>query len=199
MNVQLPVYILAGGRGSRFGSDKARALLDGQPLIARIADALRPVAARVTVVADAAGKYADLGLHTIADSIAGAGPLGGLHAALLDLKPDEDWLLLASCDLVVVRAAWVERLWAQRGDAGAVAFKPDVWQPLLALYHRSLAKEVVARLGGTDRSLRGLLGAAGATAAALPADWPEVLQANTPAELARARRQPDGSEGPASA
>ena len=98
----MPVYILAGGRSSRFGSDKARALLDGEPLVARLARQIEPVARRVTVVAEAADTYADLGLRTIADRRPGLGPLAGLEAALLDAtnppKSTADWLILLSCD-----------------------------------------------------------------------------------------------------
>lgn len=75
MSVQVPVYILAGGRSSRFGSDKARAALHGRPMIVRIAELLRPVAESMIVVAEQSDKYADLGLLTIADAIPGQGPL----------------------------------------------------------------------------------------------------------------------------
>ncbi|HEY9840887.1 MAG TPA: NTP transferase domain-containing protein, partial [Candidatus Obscuribacterales bacterium] len=63
----LPVYLLAGGRNSRFGSDKARALLGGSPLILQVARLLHPYAADLKVVATTAGAYADLGLETLAD------------------------------------------------------------------------------------------------------------------------------------
>ena len=35
--MDLPAYILAGGKSSRFGSDKARAQVGGEALVARIA------------------------------------------------------------------------------------------------------------------------------------------------------------------
>ena len=74
--------VLAGGQATRFGSDKARAMLDGEPLIARLVKRVQPHASRITVVADVAGKYDDLGLTTIADDVPGRGPVGGLLAAL---------------------------------------------------------------------------------------------------------------------
>lgn len=124
----LPAYILAGGRSTRFGSDKARAPLDGVPLLARVADTLRTVTAEPIVVADAPDKYADMGLPTIADCYPARGPLGGLHAALADLvarsgaglsetaRDAAAALVLVSCDFVVLRAAWLEALGAALED-----------------------------------------------------------------------------------
>lgn len=70
--------VLAGGKSSRFGSDKALALLDGQTLIARAVNALSSLCDAVVVV----------GRETAPAPVlpdrprAGMGPLGGLAAAL---------------------------------------------------------------------------------------------------------------------
>ena len=63
----LPVYILAGGKSSRLGRDKAMVEIGGEPLLVRVIRSLEPVAASVTVVADRLGKYRNLGIETIAD------------------------------------------------------------------------------------------------------------------------------------
>ena len=182
----LPAYILAGGRSSRFGSDKARALLQGRPLIVHVAEMLAPVATRTTVVAGTGTTYDDLGLTSIHDRRPGLGPMGGIEAALSDLCSHEDWLLLASCDLVQVRPHWIERLRAHREPgARAVAFRPDQWQPLLALYHRSIQESVNQRLNDGRTAMWQLLDAVRAVAAPVPADWPDVVQVNTPRDLER--------------
>jgi molybdopterin-guanine dinucleotide biosynthesis protein A len=182
--VPFPVYILAGGKSSRFGSDKARALVDGLPLITRVASMVRPMASRVTVVADLRDKYADIGLRTIADTEPGQGPLGGLATALGDLQPGEDWLLLVSCDLLLIRSEWIAALSATARPP-ATAFKGQYWEPLLALYHRSIGPTVAAQLATGHRAMQRLLDATTATALPLPSDWPITPQANTPADLQR--------------
>ncbi|UYY59088.1 molybdenum cofactor guanylyltransferase [Sphingomonas sp. S2-65] len=70
--------VLAGGKSSRFGSDKAVAMLSGRPLIAHALDNLRRHAEAVAV----AGRH-------VADVVSvedrpspGLGPLGGLCGAL---------------------------------------------------------------------------------------------------------------------
>lgn len=87
--------ILPGGKSSRFGSDEAWALMDGLPLIVRGAQRLQPGVAQTSVVAAAAGHYADWGLRTIADLSPGSGPLAGLQAALHGSTADQ-WVLPGS-------------------------------------------------------------------------------------------------------
>lgn len=184
---KLPVYILAGGRSSRFGSDKARATLHGQPLILHVATILRSVGSSITVVADCTGKYNDLGLHTIADLNPGLGPLAGLHTALSDLPEEHHWLLLCSCDAVILRQPWLERLVKACGESRqAVAFRSDHWQPMPALYARS-AKAQVEKLLSDDgnRSMRRLLDELSVAALPLPPDWPDLWQINTPDDWRR--------------
>lgn len=81
------------------------AVVDGQPLNDRITRASGPIAAGLTVMADAEDKDRDLGLPTIADLTGGWGPLAGLQTALAHAWPDEgkQKQLLAPCELVTVR------------------------------------------------------------------------------------------------
>lgn len=184
---QVPVYILAGGRSSRFGSDKARALVHGRSLILHVAEALAPRASSLTVVADVEDKYDDLGLRTIADRAPRLGPLAGLEAALLD-GDEAGWLLLCSCDWVGLRPEWVDLLLHAReeGASRAVAFKGPVWEPLLALYHRSLGAEVASRLAEGRLAPWRLLEDISARALSLPPDWEQARQVNRPDDLVRA-------------
>lgn len=186
---RVPLYILAGGRSSRFGSDKARAMLDGEPLICRVVRLAEPVASEVTVVADRSDKYSDLGLRTIADRRGGQGPLGGLQTALMDLPKDEDWLLLCSCDAVVVEPHWLEQLFLARTErTDAVAFREaGRWQPMPGLYRRSALPQIERQLGENRRSLQQLLTQLRTAALPQPPDWPERWQVNTPEDLQRHR------------
>ncbi|QNN25200.1 molybdenum cofactor guanylyltransferase [Planctomycetales bacterium ZRK34] len=182
--IKLPVYILAGGRSSRFGSDKARAILDGLPMIQRLVEAANPIAAVIKVVAESPAKYDDLGLDTIVDLIPERGPLGGLHAALADMD-QPGWLLLLSCDLLVLKPAWIDTLIAHaQGETQAVAFRADDrWQPMPGLYHTSIRPVVEQRLAESQLALQGLLREINTVEAHLPPDWPDRLQANIPADI----------------
>ncbi|MEM9253490.1 MAG: nucleotidyltransferase family protein, partial [Planctomycetota bacterium] len=107
IDTPIPHYILAGGQSRRFGSDKARHAIDGTPMLVRVRDAFAEIASPAYAVARQPNAYRDLGVDTIADTIAGLGPLGGLLTALIHLTgsspdPSRDtpsWLLMSSCDL----------------------------------------------------------------------------------------------------
>ncbi len=76
--------IIAGGTSSRFGTDKALALVAGRPLIAHVADRL---AAQCTTVLCCGRAWPDIARLPLLDRLddrpaPGLGPLGGLCAAL---------------------------------------------------------------------------------------------------------------------
>jgi molybdopterin-guanine dinucleotide biosynthesis protein A len=182
---QIPVYILAGGKSSRFGSDKARALFRGQPLISSLAAFMKPAAARITVVASKPGEYRDLGLRTIGDITPGNGPLGGLLSALQD-NAASPWLLLLSCDLLGLRMHWIERLLASRREGVmAVHFHGRYPEPFPALYHQSLRLVAEAHLDRNQRAMQNLLTAPEVSACSIrqPRYWRTLRNVNFPAEL----------------
>lgn len=184
------LYLMAGGKSRRFGQDKARVPFCGTSVLAFVADALREVVADVTVVAASANAYSDLGFRTIADERMDQGPLAGLEAALRDAGKDR-WVLVVSCDLVFIQKEWVGTLSSQigTGDMRAIAFRHDFWEPLCAMYHGGLLEKVSECLDRGERSMQKFLEGCGAHAIALPADWPENGQTNTPEELAAFEQQ----------
>jgi molybdopterin-guanine dinucleotide biosynthesis protein A len=179
----LPVYLLAGGRASRFGSDKARALYQHQPLLCHGATAVAPWAASLKVIADQADKYADLGFFTLADQVPGAGPMGGLATALADAP--SGYVLVGSCDVLGLTPSLLQPLLEAPRKALALAFYAQHWQPLWALYHTDLLPEVAARLQRGERALWRLLEAVGAQAIGGSQFAANVYPINTPQDLAR--------------
>ncbi len=84
--------VLAGGRSSRFGSDKALAMLDGRTLLDHALAALRPHCDAVIVVGR--GEIADW-------PRADMGPLGGIAGALIHAADQGfDRVLTAPVDCV---------------------------------------------------------------------------------------------------
>ncbi|MCB9557006.1 MAG: molybdenum cofactor guanylyltransferase [Deltaproteobacteria bacterium] len=179
----LPAYVLAGGQGRRFGADKLRYPLDGVPLVKQIATRLALCCSRVVLVAGADDAFADLGLLTIADSGQQLGPLDGLAAALADLRPSEDRLLLAAGDLWGIEPVWVERLCAATGPADVWIFAGDNWQPLFGVYQRAVLPLVQEQLAAGRYSIKQLLARLDVRAVAAPPGWERVININYPDEL----------------
>jgi len=91
--------IIAGGKATRFGADKAAALFKGRPLIEHVADAL----GRQTDAVIVCGRLWP-GLETVWDRPApDLGPLGGLSGALHHATAGGfDAVLTAGCDVLPI-------------------------------------------------------------------------------------------------
>ena len=189
---RFPLYILSGGASRRFGGDKARAILHEGTMIEAAVRQFGSWVSRVTVVAEKAGKYEDLGLETIADLETGNGPLGGLNAALSHFaehrNEDESWLLVSACDLLGLRPEWLETLVAARTSASqAVAFKAERWEPFPALVHVSASDAVQTLLAKGERSTWRLFEALESVAVSSPEGWGKAHNLNTREELEKLR------------
>ncbi|MFS4582023.1 molybdenum cofactor guanylyltransferase MobA [Phaeobacter sp. C3_T13_0] len=93
--------ILAGGLATRMGGgDKGRLLIGGRSLMTHVIDRLSPQVAHMALNANGdAGRFDDLGLPVIPDSIDGfAGPLAGVLAGL-------DWAADKGATSIVTVAA----------------------------------------------------------------------------------------------
>jgi molybdenum cofactor guanylyltransferase len=144
-------FVLAGGRSSRMGQDKALLLLDGRTLLERVAVEVESAVGNVTVIGPPE-RYAQFKLRVIPDVVADSGPLAGLVSALRDT--DRDWALLAACDMPNVTSEMLRRLLsaAANSEADAVVCYTGRLHPLCAVYrHRLLAKAEAAL---ARRSLR---------------------------------------------
>src|SRR5205814_43471 len=70
--------VLAGGRASRMGGrDKAFAGVEGEPIAVRAVRIFRSLFAQGLVSTKRPGRFAGLGVQTVADPVPGCGPLAG--------------------------------------------------------------------------------------------------------------------------
>ncbi|MCG3176598.1 MAG: Molybdenum cofactor guanylyltransferase [Candidatus Omnitrophica bacterium] len=94
--------VLAGGRSSRFGTDKALAIARGSTLIAHAVGLLARCGLDPVVVSRPGWTYEGLGCTTIHDRQAHCGPLAGLHRAHQEYPNDA--LLALTCDMPYLNA-----------------------------------------------------------------------------------------------
>lgn len=177
-----PAYLLAGGRSSRFGSDKALACIAGKPLLLRAAEALQAARCSVTVVAEHADTYAALGLPTIADEVPGLGPLGGICTALHHAGTARHVILL-SCDLQGVTPRWILPLLRAPDDAGLVLFESDPMQPLFGRYATALLESARHARDHGRRAVHTFVSASSPVFIAPPADCTGLRNINRPEDL----------------
>jgi molybdopterin-guanine dinucleotide biosynthesis protein A len=142
-------FLLAGGKSSRMGCNKALLVAGGVPLIQRVADALSVVADRVTVIANLPEDYRFLGLPILGDAVAGVGPLGGITTALRATQSEV--CLVLACDLPLVRPDLLRALIREaRGADAAVPRTQDGDHPLCAVYARTGLAQAEAQIEAGD-------------------------------------------------
>jgi molybdopterin-guanine dinucleotide biosynthesis protein A len=139
MEPDLSAFILAGGKSTRMGTDKAFVLLEGCTLLARMLDLARKITTNVHIVGDPA-KFAPFA-PAIEDIFPGCGPLGGIHAALRSSPTDLNVIL--AVDLPFVSPALLQLFVTSAKNSPAsvvtLAKANGGFQPLCALYRRSFA------------------------------------------------------------
>jgi molybdopterin-guanine dinucleotide biosynthesis protein A len=130
-------FVLAGGRSTRMGTDKALLTLGGETLLARALKTLGPVASDVRILGSAE-KFGGGRWPVVEDIFPGCGPLGGIHAAL-SASASELNLMLA-VDLPFVPVPLLNFLIGRAKASGAMVTVPRSggrFQPLCAVYGKS--------------------------------------------------------------
>lgn len=110
------VFVLAGGRSTRMGTDKALLILDGKTLLERALSIARELSDCVKIVV-AGNRYSDFGFAVVEDEFPECGPLGGIHAALG--ASDRELNIVLSVDTPLVSTDFLRYL-VQRATS-----KPD--------------------------------------------------------------------------
>ena len=134
-------YVLAGGRSSRMGRDKALLELGGRPLIAHAVAKIRSLTGDARILAGESpgnpslSRYAPL----VFDRVPGCGPVGGIEAALADSA--HDWNLILPVDVPflpqALLARWIARVTRSSWPSVSVLEADGVTHPTILLVRRA--------------------------------------------------------------
>lgn len=179
--------ILAGGRATRMGRDKALVTFRGKPMITHVADSLRGAGLEVLVV----GRSDSIaGLATIPDAgESGQGPMAGMVTALHAAEGHA--VFLAAVDQPLLRPETVSAIVNSPGDA-VVPIAGGHPQVTCAVYRPPCLAPAQAALAAGEMKLRRMLDKVAATYvteetwSAWGEDGRSWLSLDTPAALANA-------------
>ena len=147
--------LLAGGKSTRMGRDKAGVLLDGEPLWQRQLATLRATGPRELFISGKQdGPYAVAGVEIMSDITPDCGPLAGLEAALR--RASHPLVLVLAVDLPAMTAGFLSALVraAAASGTGCVTGDDRWFEPLAAVYPRACLPLAAECLYGEDRSMQ---------------------------------------------
>ena len=161
--IQISAIVLAGGRSSRFGSDKLAARVGGGTLLDRSVAAVAAVAIEIVVVVapgdDRTPAAVDRPVRVVADRAAHGGPLVGLLKGLESI--DQPLAIVVGGDMPTLRpdvlGLLVRTLIAQPTMGAVVVRSRGAVAPLPAAVRTGAATDWVGRLVGDGERRLGSL------------------------------------------
>jgi molybdopterin-guanine dinucleotide biosynthesis protein A len=142
-------FILAGGRSTRMGQDKALLHYAGRPLVEHAVKLLHAAG----LVPHIVGVRPDLAAYApvVEDLHPDCGPLGGMEAALLVSTSERS--VFVPVDVPLLPPAFLQYLVERAVFTGAIATLPTLagrFHPLCAVYHRDLLSGITGALQAGD-------------------------------------------------
>lgn len=148
--------ILAGGKSTRMGEDKAFLPFGDRPMLNRVIDELRPHFDDLILVTNHPVQHMSLpDIRLVSDVTPGQGPLGGIFSGLLASRGRHN--LVVGCDMPFLNHLLLDYLWSLRewGDV-VVPLTHEALSPMCAIYDRRVLPVLREALDAGDRQVMGL-------------------------------------------
>jgi molybdopterin-guanine dinucleotide biosynthesis protein A len=203
-NDNITAIVLAGGKSSRMGRDKALLPIEGVPLLQKVCEVAVALCDRAYVVTPWQERYQHLlpiGCEFVREQQAGSRgaeerspttgcPLMGFARGLTYINTE--WVLLLACDLPCLRLevlqGWTSEL--AKTPEEAIALLPrhfKGWEPLCGFYRRSCLNALQAYIDRGGRSFQQWL-AQSPVQPITDFDLSMLFNCNTPADYAAVSR-----------
>jgi len=193
--------ILAGGRSSRMGSNKALLRYRGGRFIEAIYRQLSGLLDDVLLVTNTPEQYRFLNCRIVADIHPGLGALAGLQAGLQ--YADTDHIFAVACDMPYLNDTLVRALLARRQQADVVIPESDQGlEPLHAVYGKACLPHMEDALLAGRRRLISFLPQVRvqrfdrARVAAIDPGYASFRNINTPGDYFDLRKNENGEHEP---
>lgn len=148
--------ILAGGKSSRMGTNKALLTINGKTIIEGMVEKLGTIVDDMMIVTNTFAEYEFLHLPMIEDKWKGMGPLAGIEAGLNASKTERN--LIIACDMPFISIELGTYLLSCLEDYQAAV--PEIsgqLHPLFASYRKEICGAVTQSLEQNQLRIRHLL------------------------------------------
>ncbi len=129
--------ILAGGKNTRMGTNKAFLIIDGERLIDKTLSIYQEIFSEIIIVTNDPLAYVEFSdAAVVTDIYKGKGPLGGIYTGLFYSK--NKYAFVSACDMPSLNKDFIGYLTHQAGKHDVIV--PELsegFQPLHAIYSRN--------------------------------------------------------------
>ena len=152
--MKLTGVIIAGGKSTRMGFDKSQIVYKGKSFLQNAIDLLTPFVDEIIISSNTIThpKY-----WVVNDSYFDAGPLGGIHASLLNTRTQKALMLPVDMPLLSRQAIELLLSGVDGAKQASIFEVQDRWQSLVGVYDVSLLPIIEAQLKKKDYKLKHLL------------------------------------------
>lgn len=145
--------ILAGGKSTRIGTDKAFLKIGEQTLIEILLAKIKDVFKDTIIIANEVERFDYLGMRVIPDIIPTKGPLGGIYTGLV--RSSNFYNFIVACDMPFIDTGLPGYLSKKiDGYDVAVARYNDRLQPLCAFYSKNCIEPIKEQLDRDNLKIR---------------------------------------------
>ena len=144
----IAALILAGGKSSRMGTDKALVPYEGVPILQRVYQVADECTQQVCILTPWKESYQNIlpsDCNYLSETQPGKGPVNGLLEGLEQISAD--WILLLACDLpllnVEIIQSWINKLpQIPTSTLALVPQRSDIWEPMCGFYRKEVKTEL---------------------------------------------------------
>lgn len=146
--------ILAGGKSSRMGTNKALLEIGGERIIDKAVSLFKSIFQEVILVTNTPEEYAGLNIKIVTDIFPGKGSLGGIYTGLVYASCDYSFVV--SCDMPFLKRELIEYLIDIKDDFDVVVPRLRTGhEPLHAVYSKECLKPIEAMIKEEDLRIIG--------------------------------------------
>ena len=141
--------ILAGGKSSRYGTNKALVKIDGISLIERVILVMGRLFQDLILITNTPDEYAHLGLPMYEDLIKGLGPIAGIYTALSKILNESGFFV--ACDMPLLSRELICHMVEARGDSDVVVPRiSGMMETLHALYGKGCFSSIKRQIDSRE-------------------------------------------------
>ncbi len=143
MNLFGSAVVLAGGKSSRMGFDKALIKIQDKSMVEMVLGQLEGIFDDLIVVTNTPENYEHLNARIVTDILKGAGPLGGIHAGLK--TAESRYVFLTACDMPFISIEYINYMKkiARTYLPDAVISEKGKWvEPFHSFYSRDIIPDI---------------------------------------------------------